>query len=227
MKTTHGMMKVNLRQAKIAFLISGIVFLLFCANAIIIYCTSQQNNSTVAVGNCLFLLPVLMGVLIPAKNFTKLMNLGGKRIDFWKSGLPLYILASLVVSLVALILCKFLNHVMLDRIGGVMDMFDAFGFMGRGIVAAFFQMSAFIFLLASAAHTLTLIQGRWYGWVVDVLIVAIISVFTPVAVLRPALVWFFRMIIFHNSAVVQIASCVVLGAAVYSLSLIPIRSKSV
>jgi hypothetical protein len=33
------------------------------------------------------------------------------------------------------------------------------------------------------------------------------------------------MILFHNSAIVQILSCLVLGAAVYALSLIPIKSK--
>ena len=227
MKTTHGMMKVNLKQSKTAYLISGIAFLLFIANSIVIYCTSQQNNSTVAVGNCLFLLPVLMGVFIPAKNFTNLMNLGGKRMNFWKSCLPAYVLAALAISFISLILQQIVNPVMLSRIGGVMDLFNVFGFLGHGIVGAFFQMVAFLFLAACCAHTLTLIQGKWYGWVADVLIVAIISVFTPIAVLRPSLVWFFHMIIFHNSAIVQIASCVILGAAVYTLSLVPIRSKNV
>lgn len=228
MKTTHGMMKVNARQAKTAYWIAGIIFLACIASAITSYSgRNAADNMTVAVGNYLFLLPVLLGILIPAKNFTKLMNLGGKRMDFWKSCLPLYVLAALAVSLVGILLCRFLNPVMLNRLGGVMDLFDIFGFMARGIVAAFIQMSAFLFLAACAAHTLTLIQGRWYGWVVDVLIVAIISVFTPIAVLRSALVWFFRMIIFHHSALVQIVSCVVLGAAVYALSLIPIKSKNV
>ena len=228
MKTTHGMIRVNIGQAKTAYWVAGIVFLLGLANTITDYfIPGSMNNSIVAIGNFLFLLPIFMGILIPAKNFTKLMNLGGKRMDFWKSCLPVYVLAALAVSLVSLVLCKFLNPVILHRIGGVMDLFDVFGFMGHGIVAAFFQMSAFLFLAACVAHTLTLIQGRWYGWIVDVLIVAIISVFTPITVLRSALVWFFHMIIFHNSAIVQIVSCVVLGAVVYALSLIPIKSKNV
>ena len=228
MKTVHGMIKVNLRQAKSSYLISGIVLLASIASAIASYSgRNAADNSTVSVGNYLFLLLILMSILIPAKNFTKLMDLGGKRRDFWKSCLPIYVLAALAISLVSLILCKYLNPVMLHRIGGVMDLFDVFGFVGHGIVAAFFQMSAFLFLTACVAHTLTLIQGRWYGWVVDVLIVAVISVFTPIAALRSSLVWFFNMIIFHNYVIVQIASCVVLGAVVYALSLIPIRSKNV
>jgi hypothetical protein len=45
--------------------------------------------------------------------------------------------------------------------------------------------------------------------------------------LRAALVWFFNMIIFHDIAVVQIAFCPVLGAALCALGIFPIRSKQV
>jgi len=204
------------------------VFLAGIVSAITSYLGPDPgDNETVAAGNFLFVLPMLLGVFIPARNFTKMMNLGGKRMDFWRSCLPIYAIASLAASLVALVFCLAVNPVMLTRFGGLFDLFDIFGFMAHGAVAAFFQMSAFLFLSACAAHILTLIQGRWYGWIADILIVAIISVFTPIAPLRAALVWFFHMIIFHNYAFVQFASCLVLSAAAYALSLIPIKGKNV
>ena len=57
------------------------------------------------------------------------------------------------------------------------------------------------------------------------LIVAIISVFTPIAPLRAALAWFFNMIIFHDAATIQILSCLIVGVALYAASLVPIKRK--
>jgi len=61
-------------------------------------------------------------------------------------------------------------------------------------------------------------QTRWYGWVADVIIVAIISVFTPIAVLRSAEVWFFRLIIF-GTPWLQVVACLVLATGFYALSM--------
>jgi hypothetical protein len=110
------------------------------------------------------------------------------------------------------------------------DMFyvgEVFGFMARGPVIAFLQMFAFLLMLCCVLHTMTLIQGYWYGWVVDLLIVTIISVFTPIAPLRIWLVRFFNLIIFGSNVTVQILSCLVLGAVVYCASIIPIKSKRI
>jgi hypothetical protein len=171
----------------------------------------------------MYLLPLLMAILIPARNFAKLMNLGGKRMDFFKGSLVTYAAVVLFATLFGIVAYYSADHYLIGtQVSGFsLNLLDAFGFMRRGAGVAFFQMLAFLFLAASMAHTLTLAQGRWYGWLADVLIIAIISVFTPIAPLRAALVWFFNMIIFHDIAAVQIASCLVLGAALCALSLFP------
>jgi hypothetical protein len=157
------------------------------------------------------------------------MNLGGKRMDFFKGSLLTYAAVVLFTALLAILSYYTLNRFAIigaeENIS--MDLLDVFGFIARGPVVAFLQMLAFLFLLIAVAHTLTLVQGRWYGWVADVLIIAVISVFTPIAPLRAALVWFFNLIIFHDVAIAQIASCLILGAAIYALSLIPIKGKAV
>jgi hypothetical protein len=88
-------------------------------------------------------------------------------------------------------------------------------------------MFALLLLTSCVAHTLTLVQGHWYGWLADALIVAVIAVFTPIAPLRAALGWFLDLIVFNDLAIVQILSCVVLGAAVYVAGLIPIRTRQI
>jgi hypothetical protein len=143
-------------------------------------------------------------------------------MDFFKCGIVVYGVVCAAVSLIGLIL-----YYAFDSAICLFSLYDVFGFMRRGPVIAFFQMTAFLSLFCVILHTLTLSQGHWYGFAADVLIVAIISVFTPIAPLRAVLVWFFTTIIFHESALVQILSCVIFGAVIYCGSLLPIKTKSI
>jgi hypothetical protein len=228
MKTIQGIVKINLKQSKLAYLIVGIVFFATAVSAII----SQvilRVGSGLALGNYLLILPLLMGVFIPAINFSKLLNLGCKRLDFFKGCLPTYALAAFCTTLVCLVLWLVVDPVLLpfSNDSSLYNLFDVFGFARNGGAVALIQMFALLLLTSCAAHTLTLVQGYWYGWLADALIVAVIAVFTPIAPLRAALGWFLGMIVFHDYAIVQILSCVVLGVAVYVAGLIPIRTKQV
>jgi hypothetical protein len=220
MKTVLGMTKVNLRNSKTAYLVGGIVLLMGLVSVITTEIIYPSEGNSIAVENYLFMLPLFIAIFTPAQNFAKLMNLGGKRMDFFKSGIIVYGLACAAVSLVSLIM-----YYAIDNAIAIFSLYDVFGFMRHGPVAAFFQMTAFLSLFCVVLHTLTLSQGHWYGWVADLLIVAIISVFTPIAPLRAVLGWFFTMIIFHEAVPVQILSCVILGAVIYCGSLIPIRTR--
>lgn len=228
MNTALRMAKISLRQMKVAYFIVGLVLLLVIVNDIVLLAIlGPEDNGSIAVGDYLYLLPLLMAVLIPALHFPKLMHLGGKSMDFFKAAATTYLLITVAVTLVSIVLRLTLYPLMLTKMPAVISLLDVFGFWARGPVVAFFQMSAFLMLFCCVLHTLTLIQGRWYGWLADVLLIAIISVFAPIAPLRAALGWFFNMIIFHDIAIVQIASCVLLGAAIYCASLIPIKSKQI
>ena len=223
------MAKINWRHSNVAYLIAGITFVMGYAQYIIELTVNPPGNILFSAGNYLYLLPLCMGVFVAALNFPKLMSLGGKRMDFFKSGIITYAPIAAAVSLASIVTRFTIDKWMLtnSRIAGTLDFYDIFGFMNRGIIVAFIQMTAFMLLIAIATHTLTLIQGRWYGWVTNAAIIAIISVFTPIAPLRAALVWFFYVIIFHEYAVVQILACLLIGAVIYSASLIPIKSKQI
>ena len=212
-----------------AYLIAGITFVMGYAQYIIELTVNPPGNILFSVGNYLYLLPLCMGVFVAALNFPKLMSLGDKRMDFFKSGIITYAPIAAAVSLASIVTRFTIDKWMLtnSRIAGTLDFYDIFGFINRGIIVAFIQMTAFMLLIAIAAHTLTLIQGRWYGWVVNVAIIAIISVFTPIAPLRAALVWFFNLIIFNEFAIAQILACLIIGAAIYVASIIPIKSKQI
>lgn len=210
--------KINLRQIKAAYFITGLVFLLMLVNSIVmLFIPGSEGNSTVSPGNTFALLPIFAAIFIPASNLRKTIHLGVRRNDFFKGCLIAYALLSAAVTLIILLLHYTIDRYFAHYISEILDMFVAFGFLGRGPAVAFIQMFAFFIFLTAFTHTLTMAQTAWYGWLADVVIVAIISVFTPIAPLRAALVWFFNLIIFGNP-VWQVLSCLILAALIYSLS---------
>lgn len=227
MNKTFAISKLNLRQIRAAYIITGIVFILLLASYVLIILIpgsgggssgggSSNDNSTVSAGNALVLLPIFAAIFIPAKNLRKTINLGVRRIDFFKGCIPIYVILSAAVSFVVILFHYAVDPFMSNHFG-VLDMSAAFGFLSRGFGVAFVQMFAFLLLASAFAHTLSLAQGAWYGWLADAVLIAIICVFTPIPFLRAAEVWFFNLIIFGNPGL-QIAACVVIAAALYALS---------
>ena len=178
----------------------------------------MAENYNISMAWTLWLLPLLASILISAQNFRRTMNLGGKRNDFLSGGLMGYSILAIVVS-VATTIFDHIETTMVSRLawGGIFTSGTVFGWANYGVLAEVIQQFAFLFLFSTFLHTLTAIQDKWYGWAVDVAIVAIISVFTPIAPLRASLVWFFRVILFSGPQT-QIPACLILGLAIYSLN---------
>jgi hypothetical protein len=221
------MAKINLKQSKAAFLVTFILVMVQLINMLFAAIIAPEESQSLAVGDYLYFFPVLIAILIPATHFSKIMHLGGKRKDFFKSCIFAYIPATAAAALISTIL-QFAIYLSLKNHGiNMFSVAEVFGFAGRGPIICFLQTFAFFIMFSCVLHTLTLIQGHIYGYVTDVIIIAIISVFTPIAPLRAALVWFFNLIIFNNNIPLQIISCLIIGAAIYSLSIIPIRAKRI
>ena len=144
--------------------------------------------------------------LLASINYSKLMNIGVKKKTYLKSCIINYMVFAAVVSLLNIGCYYFIDPLMDSEINQVYNLIEIFGW-DTNALTAFFCQFAFLFLLQSVVHTLTFIQTKWYGIMADVLIVAIISVFTPIAVLRQAEVFFFYMIIFLKPAIAQIGIC--------------------
>jgi hypothetical protein len=219
--------KTNFRNIKLAkvitaivlgsVLVQDIVFLILDRAGVF---SNAEGNMTVSIGNYLFLLIILGAVYIPTLNFRKMINLGAKRTDFFYGCLATYVIMAAAVSLLCVVLFYTYDSYVTSTFyrGGTMDVLYWFGWLNNGPAVAFFRLFVFLLLLASAIHTLAAAQDKWYGWATDILIIAIISVFTPIAPLRAALVWFFNLIIFNPNAFLQITACLILAAAVYSLN---------
>jgi len=228
--SVKGMVGINLRQSRIPYLITGILFAaVLMAEVITNAILDVSGNETLSLGNYLVLLPLLVAILIPARNFGKLMNLGGKRLDFFQSCALTYLPVCLGVAFISVVLRLTLDSLMMisKQYRLVLNLLDVFGFTEHGIVIAFIQMTVFLLLFCVVLHTLTLVQGHWYGWIADAVIIAVICIFPAVAALHPVLLGFFNLIIFHDLAWVQILACLGLGTVIYAASLIPTKSKRI
>jgi len=239
MISTWNLAKTNLRFLFVPYLLTAIitgaigvqivVMLILEANGI-------NSGSQLSFGQFLWLLPLFAGIFIPARNFRRIMNLGGKRNSFFWGSLIAYAVLAVVVSIANTAIFYAIDRPIIQaetfmpfypfypdvfvygepgHIGGIANVIDVFGWVENGVFTAFLQQFAFLFMLGTFVHTLTAIQDKWYGWLTCVLLVAVISVFTPIAPLRAALVWFFNLIIFNDTAALQIAACVAIGLVVY------------
>lgn len=217
--------KMNFRNIKLAYIITAIVMGCILAQDIVYIILSYfdinpgAESSTIGIGNYLYLIILLGAVFIPSLNFRKMMNLGAKRNDFFKGCIINYVVMTAAISLAGIILYYTYEAFILTFYAGwTLNPIYWFGWIDNGAVIAFFQQFSFLLLVAVFVHTLTAMQDKWYGWVTDIVIIAIIAVFTPIASLRSALVWFFKLIIFHPNAYVQIAACLILSIMIYSLN---------
>lgn len=229
MKKSLALARVNLQSARLTYLI----FLATVAGTALsipinILLTTTPGNYQVSVGSYAFMLPLLFAVFTPALHFRRFMNLDVKKIDYIRGSAISYVAISLFASLF-----NTLFYLLLDNAFSsppyvyIWNLMDVFGWARQGVLVAFVQQFAFLLLVCAVAHTLTTIQTFWYGWVVDAILAAILSVFIPIAPLRGILMWVFNLLIFTPNAPLQIAVCLAAATLVYAASIPPIKQKPV
>ena len=238
--------KINLRHWQGLYAVTIAFFLVMAIQTVVLLIfhrngTNVGNQSLISAGNMLWLLPFMAGIAMPAHNFRRIVNLGGKRENFFWGSLCTYAILAAGLSLANSLIYYLISRPIIraeifmpfspgyfsdetfipfapGHIGGIANLMEVFGWTQNGAIIAFLQQFAFLFLLATFIHTLTAIQGKWYGWFTNAAIIAIISVFTPIAPLRRALVGFFNLILTHETAAIQIAACIVIGLVVYMIN---------
>ena len=224
LKSVGAITRINfVKTTWIAYLVAILTFLSTIIQLIIYYEINESGAAQTAEGSHLLLALILGAILIPAVNFRKIINLNGKKVDFFWACLLNYAILSAIIAFVSMVLNLTIDKSLGSKVV-IYDIIDIFGWTNNGLLFTFFRQFAFYMLLAVIIHTLTAIQTFWWGWVTDLILVAIISVFTPIEMLRKLLVAFFNVIIFNPDPIPHIAVCVALAAVVYSLN-IPILSR--
>ncbi|MDR1078139.1 MAG: hypothetical protein LBL55_05700 [Propionibacteriaceae bacterium] len=216
--------RLNLRNLGPAYLTTALVAALMLGQTVTKLVISLDGGDMsqqleISGGNFFWLLPVLTAILAPARNFQRTISLGGKRTSFWWGALLLQALLAAAAALANTVVYYAFDRPLMasGRFDGVVNLVEVFGWADHGPLAVFGQQAAFLLLTAVFVQALTLAQGKWYGYAADVVLVAIISVFTPIDPLRAALGWFFHQILFA-APWTQLASCLLLAALCHWLS---------
>ena len=226
-RTIWSVARLHFKNIRVAYLVVGIcVGLMLVQNivgAILLRFgieMSGPDNQTISLGWYLWLLLLNAAIVMPLGNFPRILNLGAKRRDYFWGTLEAYAVLSGATALVGTLWNYLVDRPMTSwgRLGSFWTAPQVFGWDAHGPVGAFLQQWAFLLLFVAFVHTLVAAQDKWYGWTADVVVIAIISVFTPIAPLRHAEAWFFNLILFHPNVFAQIGACLVLAAAFYALS---------
>lgn len=217
--------KINFQFILPAYLITA-VFLLIGVWNLIGSSTGITGNVYVEMGNYLYAMAVFAPIFIAGRNFRRIMHLNGRKRDYYWGNLVNYIVIAAVVSLGNLLL-YFCMRALFGSLLRIQNLAEIFGWLDNGFVVCFIQQFCFLLLVAVFIHMMTEMQSFWFGWLADILIVVILSVFIPVVPLRNILVGFFNLIIFQSEWIIQAGSCLVLTTCCYAIDYFILRRKCI
>lgn len=182
--------------------------------------TSAEPVVALSNGNYTWLLAMMAPFLVVFFDFRRLMHLGASS-DYLIAAIVAYAILAVVVSA-----CNTLVHLAIDPLNRnqqVINLMDVCGWTRNGWFVAFLQQTLFLLMVMLFLHMLLSMQTYWYGWLTDVLLIAIIAMFTPIAPLRALLGRFFGLIMLNANPVSHIGVCVLLSAAFCAIELLILK----
>lgn len=196
----------------------------FILTILVVLCATSSGDVILSNGNYTWLLAILTPFSFIFYDFTKLMHLGASKKAYFSGCLICYGFLAFCISLVNTGI-----HLLIDPIypaQAVINMMDVCKWTENGIIAAGFQQMSFLLLVMVFLHMLLSMQSRWYGWLTDAVLAAIICVFIPIAPLRTILAGFFQAILLNSNAVLHICICLLLSSALLLGGLIILKRKT-
>jgi len=244
MNNIWAITKLNLRNIKPAYLVTGILMGIMVVQILVpavaylgFHAAWAQNGTRVFDANTgtwvtstssysislswfTWLVVWLAAVWIAGRNYGCILHLGGKRRSFMFGSLVTYVLLAAVTSLVVTIFYYAVDRPLnnLAVLGGFIAPPDVFGWAAHGPVLVFVEQFAVLLLLAAVMHTFKASLLHRYGWAVVGVAVALIAVFSSITPLRHVEGRFFKALLFGGNPALQVVFCLVLAVVVYALS---------
>lgn len=212
--------------SKETYIITGIVLAMWVISTIVEFIVPGYTSDGVSAGNYFCLIIIFAPIFIVGKHYKKLINIGAKKMDFFRGCVINYIVFAVVVAIINMLFHYLVNPMLYgDRAYELLSYSTAFGWADNGIVAFFFYQLGSYILLSLIIHTFVLYQNMWIGWVADVVLAAVLSTFIPIACLRVVLISFFNTFVFNPSAFLQLIYSLILGTVIYISTLYNLARK--
>ena len=231
--------KLNFKSLKLTIILLLIPFLGNAVSFFVQFIIEQaasvklvSENNTI-MGSVILVEITLIPIFLVSSNFYKTMRLNAKKKDYFIGALIVLAITAMAVNIAHTLIFYAVENPINNALHGssgdlnqktLWSLLEVFGFKGNGDFIGFFQMFGFIFFTSVAIFIVTSIQDYWLGWAVDILIVAVISVFSSIAFFRNYF-WrpFFWLLIFGHPAV-QLLFTIVGGLLLY-LTYLPILKR--
>ena len=196
----------------------------FIITALVVLCATSSGDVVLSNGNYTWLLAVMTPFFFVFYDYTKLMHLGANKKDYFLGSLISYGILAFCISFINTVI-----HLLIDPVYSaktVINLMDVCRWTENGIIIAGLQQMFFLLLVMVFLHVLLSMQPHWYGWLTDAVLVAIISIFTPIAPLRAVLGGFFQIIMLNSNATLHIGACLLFSIALSFAGLLVIKKKT-
>lgn len=216
MSAINAVVKRILSSNRLSFIITFVVVL----------CAVSSKDSSVALsnGNYFWLASLFIPFFSVLYAVPRLLHLGAEKRDCYIGSLCSYCVIALVVSLLNTFVCLFIDPI--NKSQTVINLMNVCRWMENGVIIAFLQQAVFLLLLMLFIHVMIELQHFWLGWLIDILLVAGLSVSMPIAPLRSMVASFFSIIMVNDNAIIQISSCLILSVLFAFISLVLIKRKA-
>ena len=196
----------------------------FKITAAVVLLAQSSGDAVLSNGNYTWLLAIFTPFFFVFYDFRKIMYLGASKKDYYFACIISYVMLAFGISLLNTLIYLIVDPLYPAK--SVINIMDVCRWTENGIAAAFFCQMFFLLLSMLFLHVLLFMQEYWYGWLTDALLVAVISIFTPIAPLRRILSGFFRIIMISSNAPLQIASCALLSIVMALSGLLVLKRKT-
>ena len=225
MNKARKIARINFRYGyRETYIITLIIVLESAINFLIQMLIPSSNTESLSIGNVFLLINILAPIFIILKYYRKLINIGAKKLDFFKGCIINYVVFAIIVAIINILFYYIIEPSLLGRTSSI-SYLPAFGWTSSGIFACFIYQLGFYILLSVFIHTLVLYQNMWIGWVADILIIVIISVFTPISSLRQVLIMFFRATTLNPNYIMQFIWDILIAILLYTSTLYNFSKK--
>ena len=216
MRAISAVVKRILSSNRLSFIITFVVVL----------CAVSSKDSSVALsnGNYFWLASLFIPFFSVLYAVPRLLHLGAEKRDCYIGSLCSYCVIALVVSLLNTFVCLFIDPI--NKSQTVINLMNVCRWMENGVIIAFLQQAVFLLLLMLFIHVMIELQHFWFGWLIDILLVAGLSVSMPIAPLRSMVASFFSIIMVNGNTIIQISSCLILSVLFAFTSLVLIKRKA-
>ncbi|MEC0167988.1 hypothetical protein [Paenibacillus graminis] len=178
------MLKASFLQLKLyLYVILGVVAVSVLSNIIVSLSIGSGENPQVSAANVLTVFLIFVGSILPLQLFKRMVNLGATRKDYYYGILVVYVLSAAFFAVLNTVWFQMENS-FIRSYETTYNILEIFGWSQFGITGMLiYQFGAYMLLLSLLSLLFSGIR-HVLGWVIWVVILAAIPVFTSIAPLR-------------------------------------------